>query len=453
MVSTEGSRLLTGDLACRISIEAQTKADDGMELPLYMTYFARSLAGLPSEAKLLDDARAMVALLARLRTAPVVDPYTGPAILSGRAAGVFFHEIFGHRIEGSRQKAADDAQTFSKKVGEPVLPPFLSVVADPTLQKLGDTELAGTYQFDDEGVRAQRVSVVDHGTLHEFLLSRSPLAKFPQLERPRPGTARPSPGLAPVQPAGGVVGRRPVPAAGGAAEGRGPEGRQAVRPPVRPGRGWLHLHGALHAQCVQRHPGRRLPRVYGQPADGAGPRRRHHRDAALGFQPDRRDRQSSADLQRHLRRGERSGTGVGLVARAAGLRGRSAEDGEVRGLAPDPAGAGGEGRQPVGFARAPRARRRALAVGIGAEAEERAGALLRRLLGHRHGRERLPRDPRRDREPPCGAGAPVSGRRAGGQLRVRQLALHGQRACRRHGVVRHAADSTTTRAPCAARRG
>jgi predicted Zn-dependent protease len=194
MVSTEGSRLLTGDLACRLSIQAQTKADDGMELPLYTTYFARSLAGLPSEAKLLDDARSMVALLARLRTAPVVDPYTGPAILSGRAAGVFFHEIFGHRIEGSRQKAADDAQTFSKKVGEPVLPSFLSVVADPTLQKLGDTELAGTYQFDDEGVRAQRVSVVDHGTLHEFLLSRSPLARFPRSN----GHGRAQAGLRPI---------------------------------------------------------------------------------------------------------------------------------------------------------------------------------------------------------------------------------------------------------------
>ncbi len=194
MVSTEGSRLLTGDLACRLSIQAQTKADDGMDLPLYQTYFARSLSDLPSEAKLLDDARGMASLLARLRTAPLVDPYTGPAILSGRAAGVFFHEIFGHRIEGSRQKTADDAQTFSKKVGEQVLPRFLSVVADPTLRKLGDMELAGAYQFDDEGVRAERVSVVDHGTLREFLLSRSPLARFPRSN----GHGRAQPGFRPV---------------------------------------------------------------------------------------------------------------------------------------------------------------------------------------------------------------------------------------------------------------
>ncbi len=64
-----------------------------MELPVYATYYARSLSGLPPEAKLVEDVRALAVMLGRLRAAPVVDPYSGPAILSGRAAGVFFHEI------------------------------------------------------------------------------------------------------------------------------------------------------------------------------------------------------------------------------------------------------------------------------------------------------------------------------------------------------------------------
>ncbi len=76
----------------------------------------------------------MMDLLAKLRRAPLVDPYSGPAILSGRAAGVFFHEIFGHRVEGSRQRNADDGQTFGAKINESVLPSFLSVIFDPTLQ-------------------------------------------------------------------------------------------------------------------------------------------------------------------------------------------------------------------------------------------------------------------------------------------------------------------------------
>jgi predicted Zn-dependent protease len=194
LVNTEGTRLLTGDTACRLSVQAQTKAADGMELPIYATYYARSLSGLPSEAKLLDDVRVLVVTLARLRAAPVVDPYSGPAILSGRAAGVFFHEIFGHRIEGSRQKTTDDAQTFAKKVGEPVLPPFLSVVSDPTLSKLGDTELGGFYEYDDEGVRASRVAVVKGGVLTEFLLNRSPLSRFPKSN----GHGRGQTGMRPV---------------------------------------------------------------------------------------------------------------------------------------------------------------------------------------------------------------------------------------------------------------
>lgn len=194
LVNTEGSRLLTGDTACRLLVQAQTKAADGMELPVYATYYARSLSGLPPEAKLVEDVRALAVTLARLRAAPVIDPYSGPAILSGRAAGVFFHEIFGHRIEGSRQKTADDAQTFAKMVGQSILPPFLDVVADPTRLKLGDTELAGFYQFDDEGVRARRVGVVKGGVLSEFLLNRSPLSRFPRSN----GHGRGQPGLRPV---------------------------------------------------------------------------------------------------------------------------------------------------------------------------------------------------------------------------------------------------------------
>jgi predicted Zn-dependent protease len=110
-----------------------------------------------------------------LREAPVVDPSSGPAILSGRAAGVFFHEIFGHRIEGHRQKNANDAQTFAKRVGDQILPPFLGVTFDPTLREIGETELNGHYLYDDEGVEGRPVVVVEDGILKTFLMSRSPL--------------------------------------------------------------------------------------------------------------------------------------------------------------------------------------------------------------------------------------------------------------------------------------
>ncbi len=177
-VNSEGTRLLTGRTAWQLFVQMLTKASDGMELPLYVRYDATTAAGLPSEQQMMADVRTMMKQAAALRGAPIVEPYTGPAVLSGRAAAVFFHEIFGHRVEGHRQKNVDESQTFAKKVGQPILPPFISVIFDPTLARYGNQELAGYYQYDDEGVKAQRVTVVDKGVLRGFLMGRSPIPGF-----------------------------------------------------------------------------------------------------------------------------------------------------------------------------------------------------------------------------------------------------------------------------------
>jgi TldD protein len=192
--NSEGSLISTGDVGARIFIQGVTKADDGMELPLYTSYFATSADGLPDEKQLAADTRAMMDLLAKLRKAPLVDPYSGPAILSGRAAGVFFHEIFGHRVEGNRQRNTDDGQTFAAKVGQPILPAFLSVEFDPTLKKVGNVELMGHYVYDDQGVKGSRVTVVDKGVLKSFLLDRAPLKTFNKSN----GHGRAEPGFLPV---------------------------------------------------------------------------------------------------------------------------------------------------------------------------------------------------------------------------------------------------------------
>ena len=193
-VNSEGSQVATGTVGGRIFIQGVTKAEDGMELPLYTSYFATSPDALPDEGRLIAEARAMVDLLGRLRKAPLVEPFSGPAILSGRAAGVFFHEIFGHRVEGNRQRNSDDGQTFTSRVGLAVLPPFLSVAFDPTVKTAGNIELMGHYLYDDQGVKAQRVTVVDKGVLKTFLLDRAPLRKFPKSN----GHGRAEPGFLPV---------------------------------------------------------------------------------------------------------------------------------------------------------------------------------------------------------------------------------------------------------------
>jgi predicted Zn-dependent protease len=121
---------------------------------------------------------AMAKNLEALREAPVTEPFNGPAILSGRASAVFFHEVLGHRLEGQRQRGDDEGQTFTKLLGKQILPPFLSVADDPTLQTFEGAPLSGHYSYDDEGQQARRVDLIRNGVLETFLMSRLPIASF-----------------------------------------------------------------------------------------------------------------------------------------------------------------------------------------------------------------------------------------------------------------------------------
>ena len=175
MVSTEGTRLLHGRDFASLSMVARGKATDGMDLMALEDFQAADPSHLPPQAVLDQAATRVGEKLSKLVQADAVEPFVGPAILSGRAAAVFFHEIFGHRIEGHRQKDEGEGQTFTKSVGMPVLPSFLSVMFDPTRRTLGGVDLNGYYSYDDEGVKARPVTVVDNGVLKTFLMSRSPI--------------------------------------------------------------------------------------------------------------------------------------------------------------------------------------------------------------------------------------------------------------------------------------
>lgn len=193
-VTSEGTKLKWYESGCRMFVSASTKADDGMSLPLYESYFAFTPEELPSVEKIKADIEEMISLLTELRDAPLAGPFSGPAILSGEAAGVFFHEIFGHRIEGHREKDPNSSQTFKEMVGDKILPEFIDVVFDPTRRYLDDTELAGYYIYDDQGVRSEKVTAVEKGVFRSFLMSRSPIEGFYESN----GHGRRQPGYSPV---------------------------------------------------------------------------------------------------------------------------------------------------------------------------------------------------------------------------------------------------------------
>jgi len=178
LVSTEGSRIVTSDAIFRIVIEGEVLADDGMRLQRVETYQYSDPSKFPSQAEVEASVKKIADDLNALRLAPLAEPYSGPALLSGRAAAVFFHEVLGHRVEGQRQRGREEGQTFAKKVNEKILPEFLSVTDDPTLRALGGTELSGFYRYDDEGMPAARVEVVKDGILKNFLMGRMPVRTF-----------------------------------------------------------------------------------------------------------------------------------------------------------------------------------------------------------------------------------------------------------------------------------
>ncbi len=200
-VTSEGTQLQFGQIRHRLELFIQGKAPDGMDIDRYYNFDWVNPADAPDEKAVYAAAATMRREMEGLVAAPINDPTVGPALLTGRAAAVFFHEVFGHRAEGHRQKDVSEGQTFSKKVGEQILPEFLSITDDTTMRKLGAQDLLGYYQFDDEGVPAQRVTLVDHGVLKDFEMSRSPLVGFPRSN----GHGRRQLGATPVSRQGNLI--------------------------------------------------------------------------------------------------------------------------------------------------------------------------------------------------------------------------------------------------------
>ncbi|MBX7116251.1 MAG: TldD/PmbA family protein [Myxococcaceae bacterium] len=177
-VSTEGTRIVSEEMLFGFHVTAFTRAPDGQLLDNSRDWYAPTEARLPTDEQIrAATEKAMKELLA-LRVAAAIDPYTGPAILEPEAAGVLFHEAVGHRLEGERQDDDREGKTFRGQIGRQVLPTFISIYDDPTARERNGVQLNGFYAFDEEGVPAQRVPLVEAGVLKNYLLSRRPVEGF-----------------------------------------------------------------------------------------------------------------------------------------------------------------------------------------------------------------------------------------------------------------------------------
>ena len=193
-VSTEGTSVVQNSFITDLSIAVIFNCEDGNMAPYVKTYQVRTPDQLPTEKQLMDDMAEVKQIIEKLRKAPKAESYSGPAILSAKASGVFFHEIFGHRVEGHRLRQQTDAHTFKRQQGENILPEAISITFDPTVAEFKGVPLYGNYKYDDEGIAARKVEVVKNGTFLSYLMSRQPVEGISNSN----GHGRCEPGMAPV---------------------------------------------------------------------------------------------------------------------------------------------------------------------------------------------------------------------------------------------------------------
>jgi TldD protein len=204
-VNTEGTITREGYSVYYLGLSAETQATDGMKLGRSPYYVAATAAELPAPAKFETDTANVLLTLKELREAPLVEEdYRGPVLFSNDAAGDIFDSMIGKNVLGNRPKPGDSARTtgkFSSNYKGRVLPEFLTVVDDPTIKAFQGKTLVGSYEIDEEGVRATSVSVIKDGMLVDYLLGRMPIRDLPASN----GHGRGAPGQAPVPSIGTLI--------------------------------------------------------------------------------------------------------------------------------------------------------------------------------------------------------------------------------------------------------
>jgi TldD protein len=181
-LNTEGTALRYRDDAAWIFARAEGQAPDGMVLRDALTTPALTLAQVPPEAELHDSLKAMARNIQTLLQAPMGESFVGPALFEPAAAAQLLAQLLGDNLRTPRKPISDPnrplnlvGSEFEGRTGSRVLPEWLDVVDDPTQSSYQGKPLAGYYEFDFEGVKAQAVPVIQKGVLKSFLATRQPI--------------------------------------------------------------------------------------------------------------------------------------------------------------------------------------------------------------------------------------------------------------------------------------
>lgn len=200
-VNSEGAVTRSGRSIYQMLLDGSTQAADGMRLQRTPDFTVGSVAELPTAEKFMAQAGEMLDSLKKLREAPLVEEeYRGPVLLEADPASEILENMVGENLLGQKpspEKPGRTTGSYGASYKSRVLPDFLSVVDDPTMRAFEGHTLVGSYDVDDEGVRAAAVSAIENGILKTYLLGREPIRDVPDSNGHGRGapTAPPGPSL------------------------------------------------------------------------------------------------------------------------------------------------------------------------------------------------------------------------------------------------------------------
>ncbi|UCG17716.1 MAG: hypothetical protein JSV19_06740 [Phycisphaerales bacterium] len=180
LVNTEGTRLRTTGSRFSLHVSATVQVDDGMELSDSISLHGEKLADLPAGDELSQRCRKMITQLLATKQAPALESYTGPVLFEAEPATTVFARQFAGRFAGGQRPVGSrtSPDDFENKLDKRVLARFLDVVDDPTRETIAGTQVLGHYAYDDQGVKARPVTLVEQGRLKTLLMSRNPSKTF-----------------------------------------------------------------------------------------------------------------------------------------------------------------------------------------------------------------------------------------------------------------------------------
>jgi predicted Zn-dependent protease len=189
-LTSEGTEVRENHSYAAVEAGLNTLAEDGMQVNHFYATYAPRPADLPSVDVVRNNLNVAASELMTMRSAPPASDYTGPVLFESRAAAALLAQVLGPSLSGARppvafQPVVDQLMNslgarsdWSGKVNSRVLPNTVTLIDDPSAKDYKGTPLIGDYAIDDQGVPAEKVTLVDNGMLKNLLMSRRPGEDF-----------------------------------------------------------------------------------------------------------------------------------------------------------------------------------------------------------------------------------------------------------------------------------